>query len=1109
MKDENIELIYLKIIQNPTLITNDFDFNIINPVKESNNKKLRKKSNKKKYSKREIALIKSIFYFTRKCDQIKYSYERLVIFKYIKILINNENYIFKEENDAIVNEQLTNILTILNNKKSKIINFYEKLINIKKDYSCIYNLNSLDNNKKQQKAIMEEGEESDIYEVFQVRETTEIIIKLLRKYEIEKFFNNIIYIESNETFLIKDKIVKKIRKMREHLYQIEKEIHMIKINLGKDNNINELYNNNFYCEDSIKKSFINLNRHLSQICDESGKIFNFNEIMNKRQDKLSLLLSMENKSFYKKIKICKTFKYMIEALNYYKGEKEENILIYCSYLLKILNNLANIDYNFHKNVEINYKLYGVLLLKSFNCISKYPVYKIGEKEQYLFLNICFYGIEVFLFILKYSKLCFYKTKDFIENIFFELQIIFKQFHNQKYIIVYQILYTYAVTRILLFLNKTKAYDSYSYDLFFNFIYPKDKMKQNILSCVEIINNNSNKDHIIRGENSNIFFDYNYNEQDDDETSSLYIPDDEKGPLISNDKSIAIIPMDLSKFNLNNFNVIESKYSKEKTTIYKDEDEQLNNSDEDFIKWDEDELNRLSFYLNFLSVYVIYLNDKNSLLEENDNELLRKYKNDVQEDFSFHNLSNKISALLDYHYMNNNSNNNESPNNLISFQIDNTLIKEEKKFNNDEDLRFKNKDYKFHSALLESVLKYRSMLGKKMVEIKVQKSKVKNNDNINEYKKNEAQNFELSIFNDNFNNNNNNVIFYYYDKEYIDIILLEKILNLIQLKKDLMSYCIEDYHYEKENLEIFDNLLVLKKNYQMISNYYDEEYSLIHDSFIKNNMELFIKKLLKSFNSNDLIEIEGMGKYLSKIMGEIYSKIDIKMNRIYSQKENSLVDFLIINENNINLNFNEIDLLSCFDNLVYLYPKYKKSISIIYYKIGFKLLADKCNEEINKIGLSQDSNKIIDLESITKILILLLTREANRELMQDKKVFLPMLNNIKIYFAYIILKGGGFIIKNVELLKELFHKLDFIFGYLSKDFEKIVNFMKKSTNTKDIDKYKYIKKRNKLENLLEFVIMFLEFKKITEENILTEEIMKFAGEIVEIIIKFIFFIAIIK
>ena len=362
-----------------------------------------------------------------------------------------------------------------------------------------------------------------------------------------------------------------------------------------------------------------------------------------------------------------------------------------------------------------------------------------------------------------------------------------------------------------------------------------------------------------------------------------------------------------------------------------------------------------------------------------------------------------------------------------------------------------------------------------------------------------------MFND-ILNNNTNIIFYYYDKEYIDIILLEKILSAIELKEDLMNYCIEEYHNIKQNPEIFDNLLIIKKNYQMIQSYYDEEYNLIHDSFIKNNMGLLIKKLLKSFNSNDLIEIEGMENYITKTMGEIYIDIDIKMNNECLQKENSLVDFLIINENNLILNMSEINLLCFFDFLVYLYPKYKKTICIIYYNIGFKLLAERCNEELlsnDKNELPHSSNKKIDLESITKILILLLSRETNRELIEHKKVFMTILNNIRVYFSYIILRGGGFIIKNVELLKELFHKLDFIFEYLSKDFEKIVKFLKKSNNTKDIDKY--IKKRNKLENLLDFLIIFLEFKTVTEENILTDEIMKFTGKIVEKVIKLLIFL----
>ena len=65
---------------------------------------------------------------------------------------------------------------------------------------------------------------------------------------------------------------------------------------------------------------------------------------------------------------------------------------------------------------------------------------------------------------------------------------------------------------------------------------------------------------------------------------------------------------------------------------------------------------------------------------------------------------------------------------------------------------------------------------------------------------------------------------------------------------------------------------------------------------------------------------------------------------------------------------------------------------------------------------------------------------DREIIEDKRVFPTMLNSIRVYFNYIIKKGSGFIFKNVELLKELFHKLDFIFDHLSKDFENIVIFM---------------------------------------------------------------------
>ena len=320
----------------------------------------------------------------------------------------------------------------------------------------------------------------------------------------------------------------------------------------------------------------------------------------------------------------------------------------------------------------------------------------------------------------------------------------------------------------------------------------------------------------------------------------------------------------------------------------------------------------------------------------------------------------------------------------------------------------------------------------------------------------------------------------------------------------MNYCIEEYHYEKEIPNLLKKLLDNKKTYKIIENYYNEEYNLIHNHYIKNEMEITITQILKSFNSNDLIEIEAMENYSFKKMGEIYSDHNIKMNDDSSQKSNSLVEFLKISEESLNSNFGQINLLNFFNSLVYIYPKFKKSISIIYYKIGFKLLIIKCNEVLltkKTNENSQDIAKKLDLEAVTRILILLFSRKTNREIIEDKRVFPTMLNSIRVYFNYIIKKGSGFIFKNVELLKELFHKLDFIFDHLSKDFEHIVIFMKKPINTKNQKKYN--KKRKRLVNLLDFLIIILEFKKVTEENILTDEIIKFSGEVVEQVIKLLF------
>ena len=1080
MKNEVMEKQYSKLMMNPSLLNKRFNSDNLFSTQTQIDKKtsLKKKQKKKQFSNEEAILIEYLFYFENKCDQIKYLYERILTYRYIKNLVNDED----SEDEAKI-EKLQNILKPLNNKKSEILKLHEKLVNINTQYILSQNktIKYIDEDEED---INNEEIENNNFIIFKVSKRTEIIIKLLRKYEIDKFFKNIIYLESQESNLISNKSIKKIRKIKEHLYQIENEIQIIKINLGKDINLTETDTKSLNYGEPNQNSFMSLNRHLSQICNESGKLFNLNSLVNKRKDKICQMLSMENKNFYEKLKFIKTFKCLIEAMNYYRGEKDQSILLYCSYLLKIFNDLKNIDNKFHKNIFENYKIYCSLILKSLSIISKYSKDKIGEREQYFFLNICYYDMLGFLLILKSCKKCFQDMKDFMQNVFNEMKIIFNKFQGGKYKIIFQILYTYEVTRVLLFLNKIKTYDSSSYDKFFNLIYPTKEMRENISFCVKTMNNNSKKEHFICRKNSDIFDKRHSDNEEENEAFSLYIPDDENDPLIDRDLKAKIIPMDLS----NVMNANESKHSQEKAIIFKEEVKNVKTANIDFIRWEnEDELKRLYFYLNFLSIYVIYLNDKNSLLENE--EEFKINENNEKDDFSFNSLSSKIKTLLDSNYNNNNI--QEESNNLISSQMENTLIKEEKIYFG-EYLGSKNIDYKFHSVLLESILNYRSKFKGKKIEIPI--FKIKNQED-NELQKAQTQIDDLLL-----GKEKNNIVFYYYSPQYIDIILIEKIVIDIELKKDLMTYCIEEYNYEKNNPPLLEKLFEDKKHYKIIENYYDEEFDLIHNHFIKNNMELLIKRILNNYNSNDLNQIEEMGNYIFKRMGEIYSDNDMRTED-NSPKSNSLIEeFLSLNEEIIKPDLNKINILTFFKSLVYIYPKFKKSICIVYYKIGFKLLIDKLQKDNQSIVMEKNISEVsqkFDLESITNILILLFSRKMNKELIEDKKVFPTMLKSIGVFFEYILNKGGGFIFKNIELLKELFHRLDFIFEYLSQSFEKISLFMKKQ-NIKGENKFK--KKKEKLKNILTFLINFLEFKNKTEENLLTEEISSFTSKVIGKIIE---------
>ena len=1166
------------IFPNLSLLNPNFDLDN-QYLQNKPNKKGLKRSKKDKFSRKEAMLIENLYFFLKKCDEIKYLYQKMIVYKYIKNLIDyekskdlpnndndhdednnineslklsfneqienkNEEIILLSHRDSIkenkeLNKQdkklaepnkssrnvqkekdpnviLGNLLKIcnqINNQKIIILESYVKLSNSNSSLNNTWNSQNGENRN-------DGGGDKDKFMVLKIKEKSDFITQLLKNYEIKKFFNNIIYMESEDNNIISDKDLKKLRRVRGYFEEIEKEI--FKLKLFTDNNFDKEK-----LKEELKRSLAILNRYLGKISIEQRKLFKIDDMKNRnKSNELTQMFIFENESFYKKIKFNDIFEKMIENINNFKNFNDKSILIYCSYLLKIFINLKKIDNNFHRNIVKYQELYESLIYKSLKCINQFYKTKITDEEP-LFLNVSFLSIEAFIIILKNSKLNNIQLKIFMENtkIFSELMKVYKIYMNKKYKIIYQILYTFAVSRVLLFLNKQ---GSYANDTFFEKIYPASIMSENIYSCFETINNSLDKEHIISKRDSDLFVEEEESnslikDEEFEDNFSKFIQDDEKEGLINSDIKVNYGIMNLNDVYKKEDENADKKSSQEKENsfannkkinnkISKEEKDKNQNERNDFLRWEnENEPDKLSFYLNFISVYVVYLKDKNGLMKENKDEFQRK---EIKEktSFSFITLFEKIKAILDTEHNHADIGHKEKSNS--NTPIDYSILKEEKNYFG-EDVGCKNVDYKFLSVLLESILVYRNNLSGQNIEIQIKKAKnkekIKEEQNEESFFDEETESLKPKEESSPKKKERDNIIFYYYNPEYIDIILLEKILNEIELKDNISSYCLEDSYLDKENSYLLNELFKDRKAYRIIQTYYDEEYSLIHNYFVKNNMELLINNILKSFDSNDFAKIAEMENYLYKRMGEIYSS-DNKNNDSL-QKNNSLVEFLIINEQNRQYDLKKINIVSFFGSLVYIYQKFRKSTSIIYYKIGFELLLVKCKDELIKnfekkneeINEDDSQSEIIneyklDLESITKILILLFSSEINIKLIKDKKVFATMLSSIKVLLLYILSKGGNFIFKNIEILKELFNKLNFIFDKLSLEFEKIVSFMKKPNKTKD--KIKFDKKKNKLQNILDFLIIFLEFKKINED-ILTEEIYKFTSEVVEKAIKLVF------
>ena len=1102
--DNIVEYLYSKIKLNPSLLAGCFD------LEEIKNKSIEIISNIRKNNRnyeismfflQEKNLIEYLYYMCKKCDEIKYLYEKVTVFKYIKSILfarKNKYQIGSElDYNSEIKKQFKIILDlILSKKRIPILQLFEK-------YEEFNNKNKSELTLGEKNKIGLIGnnynlnEKSDswgnlFYEVFKVGEIANFVVESLKRYDTDEFFNKIIYLENKENNISHDdKTIKKIRKIIDQFSEIENRILKMKLNsFSQEENLKHTKKTNFDInnENQRAKKYDVCSR-MADVKYDSLKCFDEYINNEKSSNILNKILSMENKTFYEKINFIKILKLMIEALTYYKDKDDESKLVYIFELLRIFSEIKMVYPKFNKTIPDNFELYSQLISKSLEYLSNYP--NISDNIESLFLKIFYYVLESFLYIIRNCKKNFNQIKNFMENIFELILNISTKFQTKKNRLIYEILYLYTVSRILLYLNKEKTYDFYSYKFFYKTIFLVSKI------CGFSIDNqnqeNKKNEELIDNNNKNIISE---KEENSNEKSS----DTNKNNLIM--PNLDDFPDEMKTYKLNgsnhnniiNNNNIDNDYNKEESQLRKSLNETL--------EWyDIEELKRLKFFEKFLIIYSLYLNEKNAMVKDKDT--------DNNYELSLNSLYKKLKPFLSNNnkenYLNNPNNNNisiktpEKNLSLIDSNINETIQFEEKNEFQNDSTNFENQKgdagYLFIFSLFRSIVYFKDCSRDKNIEIPI---KLKTEIEV-ELNKSENELINEKIGNDselllNKKNNNNSIIFYYYENKYIDIILIEKIINEISIKDILRNYSLESLDEGNYAIpEILIRFLKDQEYYQLITKYYDKEYKLIDSLFIKNNLLLLIKKLFNEFNQNDLSDIEIMKNFLYKKMGEIYNNEDINQQVILEEKNFNLIEYLKQCEDKNNPEFIKIDLITFFGSLIYIYPKYEKNLCLHYYKVGFEMLYSNCYLINNQKKREENDNlnKKINLELIIKVITFLFKIKSNRELIEDKYVFNTMLLSMRELYKCII-NDGTFVLKYYELVKEFLNNLDFILGHLSRDFNKIVKFLERPENLCNSIKYK--NKKNKLEITLNFLIELLNFKKIFEEKVLTDEIDEIAKEI---------------
>ena len=1032
--DSIIKTLYENAIKDPTVLMKSFDINE-NDVTYNTNL----------ISNEEIYNVKFLFKFCRNYDKINLFLEK------IKILSEIRQQLIIPPDDAktLLGDS---ILKNLNSKRLRMLSLYQSL------------------NREKEKLISGGIFNTNSIRAYSIQKRIKFVTNLLGKLDTSHYFDKIIYIKNEE--------------LLSHLKASSYEIKNIKSQIEKVHNQNDTAitqrQNDIEADNttSIKNiiySLDEISRQFRTIFNEQKKEFTMKDksgtSANLFSNPIEKLLLQEDASYFRKIDFPDTLNKMIHVINSFSHLDKANTLKleYCKEILKIFKSMSKNYSKFNKLIMSEVNVYIDLIVKSLETVKNYISDKYNDKEnEKINLSILYNSAIAFLYLVENSKIPFAELKNHMTKIF-KLFLDIYQDLPPELKVLYHIFYTYLVSRVLLFLNKEKAYDFYYYEMFYQSIFPLKEIRGRVIDSIRQLNIDSATD-------------------EEDEM-------------------------------LSEVNSIDKKSDEEN----EDEEEQEESAEI------EEKTEKL-IYLNFLTIYVIYLNELNSVRQSvsTDKSALPSFK--------FKNLSEKIKLVLDTSIkisdeqfnINKNDSLVEGRDSIVrntgtqfgtnqfkilnQFSTNNLQSNMSVSNNDDDNFKFKSQkmktirnevfnDYEFESILLQSIIHYK--LEKKILEICITKE--------NRYK------------------------FYYYDTDFIDILLIEKVLRDIEIGNYIRSIFEEDAAQATKSLASNQSgdsteglktpLNVLKQyriEFNVMMSYATQEeiyHDILHSQYIKNDMIKYLNNIVKSFNEGDSKAIAAM-KYFNYVkMNEMYP--ENFSDTVESEASKSLMEELLEldekNQSEISPTFHEyyyinkedsdgelgIDLNKIFSAIMYLYPQYNKRLTILIYKSSFNLLLRKCGELRNRNNYTGNIENKNDLnfEEVITCLIGLFKREINQEIILDKSLFFVVLNSITTMLKLLQKERMSFVIKNSELLRTWFMYFDFIFNHLAKNLESIVKFMKNPESQKISDKF--IKKVEKLKKIIKFITNVLKFNSIKDVNILTEKIKMFNSKIVEQIIKLIF------